>query len=102
MGSLLPSLLGFSRSDERLWTKWIRNILNEVKDQPDTCAESKQISLKIVLGWSPSRISIVVLGPFWLSLAVGLWFQSRNPTDLAMIQTAWGIASYIVTTGGGE
>jgi hypothetical protein len=85
----LFSLPGFSSGDERLWTEWIRDVLNNVKDRPDTSAESKQLSLEIVLGRSPLRISIVVLGPFLLSLAVGLWFQSRNPTDLATFQTAW-------------
>jgi hypothetical protein len=74
-----------------------RNHLNDLKTQPDTSASSKQLSLAIVLAWSPLRISIVVLGPVLLSLAVGLWFQARDPTDLATIQTASAIASYIFT-----
>jgi hypothetical protein len=57
------------------------------------------LSLEVVLGWSPVRISIVILSPIILSLAIGLWFQSRNPRDLITIQTAWGIATYVVTTG---
>jgi hypothetical protein len=60
------------------------------------------ISLEIVLGQSPLRIAIVVLQPFLLILAIGLWFQSRNPTNLATVQTVWGIASYIVTAGSCE
>jgi hypothetical protein len=81
---------------------WIHQALNDSKDEPHNGLYSKQLSLEIVLGWSPFRIAIVVLGPFLLSLAVGLWFQSRNPTDLATIQTAWGIASVIVTAGSCE
>lgn len=46
------------------------------------------------------RITIVVFFPVLLSLAVGLWLNSNDWTDLATIQTAWGTASYIVTAGG--
>jgi hypothetical protein len=73
-----------------------------VKYHPTSSEFSQQLSLEIVLGWSPLRISIMVLGPVLLSLAIGLWFQSKNPTDLATIQTAWGIASYSVTAGSCE
>ena len=102
LSTRLSSLLGFCSGDEKEWTDWIHERLNELKFEPDGGYLSKQLSIEIVLGWSPLRISIVVLGPFLLSLAVGLWFQSRNPMDLATIQTAWGIASYIVTAGSCE
>ncbi len=98
----MSSLLGASHGYEDDWTKWIHKILNDLQNEPDSGPDSKQLSLEIVLGWSPLRITIVVLGPILLSLAVGLWFQSRNWTDLATIQTAWGIASYIMTSGSGE
>ena len=55
---------------------------------------ANSFSLEIVMGWSPFRIILVIFVPVILSLAIGLWFQARDPTDLATIQTAWGIASY--------
>jgi hypothetical protein len=57
-------------------------------------------ALELVPDWSVARISIVVLLPVLLSLAIGLWLNASAWTDLATIQTAWGTASYIVTTGG--
>ncbi|KAK0611631.1 hypothetical protein B0T14DRAFT_571508 [Immersiella caudata] len=79
------------------WTQWVFDCLdNRSLDIMDEAA----YSLEIVLGWSPSRIAIAVLSPVLLSLAVGLWFNSRDWTDLATIQTAWGVASYIATAGG--
>jgi hypothetical protein len=78
--------------DARDWTTWIEESLNEEDDEHG-------FSIEIVLGWSPIRISIVVLTAVILSLAIGIWFQSRNPTDLVTVQTAWGIATYIVTAG---
>jgi hypothetical protein len=48
----------------------------------------------------PICISVVVLFLIILSFSIGMWFQSRDPTDLVTIQTAWGIASYVATAGG--
>jgi hypothetical protein len=47
-------------------------------------------------------VSVALLTLMVLSLAVGLWFDSRDWTDLATIQTAWGIASFVVTTASCE
>ncbi|KAF5977936.1 hypothetical protein FCOIX_6268 [Fusarium coicis] len=58
-----------------------------------------EYGLELVLDWSVTRISIVVLIPVLLSLAIGIWLNSKAWTDLATIQTAWGTASYIVTAG---
>ncbi|KAL9572289.1 hypothetical protein ACKAV7_003490 [Fusarium commune] len=58
-----------------------------------------EYGLELVLDWSVTRISIVVLVPVLLSLAIGIWLNSKAWTDLATIQTAWGTASYIVTAG---
>jgi hypothetical protein len=74
---------------------WIKKELNQDSADP---AKGK-ISLEIVLGWSIFRISIVVLTPVLLSLAIGLWLNSRNWADPTTIQTAWGVASYIATAG---
>ncbi|KAK3369680.1 hypothetical protein B0T24DRAFT_363689 [Lasiosphaeria ovina] len=79
------------------WTRWAFDCLdNGTLDIMD----ERAYSLEVVLGWSPSRIAIAVLLPVALSLAVGLWFNSRDWGDLATIQTAWGLASYIATAGG--
>ena len=58
--------------------------------------------MELVLRWSGLCLSFVVLGPVLLSLAVGVWFQSKNPTDLATVQTAWGMASYVTIAGRSE
>jgi hypothetical protein len=79
------------------WTEWVFDYLNNKSlDVMDEAA----YSLEIVLGWSPTRIAIAVLSPVALSLAVGFWLNSGDWSDLATIQTAWGVASYIVTAGG--
>lgn len=79
------------------WARWVVDCLDG--GSLDILNEDAY-SLEIVLGWSPSRISIAVLSPVALSLIVGFWFNSRDWTDLATIQTAWGVASYIATAGG--
>jgi hypothetical protein len=81
------------------WTRWIRESLNNDSDDPLHSGDCG-LSLDLVLGWSPIRISNVILGPVILSLVLGLWFQSRSPNDLVTIQTAWAIASYVATAGG--
>jgi hypothetical protein len=79
------------------WSRWVVDCLDG--GSMDIMNEDAY-SLEIVLGWSPSRISIAVLSPVALSLVIGFWFNSRDWTDLATIQTAWGLASYIATAGG--
>ena len=78
------------------WANWVHQTLNngshDVLDGP--------FAIELVLDWSVTRISIVVLFPVLLSLAIGLWLNSSAWTDLATIQTAWGTASYVVTAGG--
>ncbi|KAK3290929.1 uncharacterized protein B0H64DRAFT_436319 [Chaetomium fimeti] len=81
------------------WTRWTFECLDggslDVMDE-------RAYSLEVVLGWSPSRIAIAVLSPVVLSLVVGLWLNARDWGDLATIQTAWGVASYIATAGGSD
>lgn len=78
------------------WARWIHQ---EFNNGSHDVLEGKY-SLELILEWSPTRITIVVLFPVLLSLAVGLWLNAQDWTDLATIQTAWGTASYIVTAGG--
>nr|RBQ94716.1 hypothetical protein FVER53263_20694 [Fusarium verticillioides] len=77
------------------WSDWIHCTLNSKRLH----ILEGEYGLELVLDWSVTRISIVVLIPVLLSLAIGIWLNSRAWTDLATIQTAWGTASYIVTAG---
>ncbi|KAF5653745.1 hypothetical protein FCIRC_14008, partial [Fusarium circinatum] len=77
------------------WSDWIHSTLN--KSSLDV--REGEYGLELVLDWSVTRISVVVLVPVLLSLAIGIWLNSKAWTDLATIQTAWGTASYIVTAG---
>ncbi|KAH7305032.1 hypothetical protein B0I35DRAFT_444682 [Stachybotrys elegans] len=79
------------------WATWIHKCLNQ--DSTNILTDGAY-SLEIVLGWSATRISVAILVPVILSLAIGCWFNSREWTDLGTIQAAWGIASYIATAGG--
>jgi len=79
------------------WADWVFDCLDG--GSLDVMNEGTY-SLEIVLGWSPTRISVAVLSPVVLSFVVGIWFNSRDWADLATIQTAWGVASYIATAGG--
>jgi hypothetical protein len=90
----------WSPSKAEGWSTWIQSSLNSRELRGGRCPPSKALGLEVVLAWSSFRISVVILGPVLLSLAVGIWFQSRDPTDLTTIQTAWSIASYIATAGG--
>ncbi|KAL5601675.1 hypothetical protein FOBRF1_009208 [Fusarium oxysporum] len=77
------------------WSDWIHCTLNNKRLD----VLEGEHGLELVLDWSVTRISIVVLVPVLLSLAIGIWLNSKAWTDLATIQTAWGTASYIVTAG---
>jgi len=78
------------------WADWVHCVLNGGSQR----VENAIYSVEIVLDWSVARISVVVLIPVLLSLAIGIWLNSANWSDLATIQTAWGTASYVVTAGG--
>lgn len=80
------------------WAAWIHEVLNSNSYR----VRDGAYSLELVLEWSPIRITLVVLLPVLLSLAIGLWLNSADWTDLATMQTAWGTASYIVTAGGSK
>ncbi|TRX96446.1 hypothetical protein FHL15_002718 [Xylaria flabelliformis] len=85
-----------SDSTSKVWADWIHQALNDGSND----VTKGTYALELVLSWSIARISIVVLLPVLLSLAIGIHLNAQNWTDLATIQTAWGTASYIVSTGG--
>lgn len=80
----------------QVWADWVHQVLNDGSND----VPNGTYGLELVLGWSATRISVVVILPVLLSLAVGLYLNSRDWSDLTTIQTAWGTASYVVTTGG--
>jgi hypothetical protein len=82
------------------WTRWIHKTINNSSTDPRADADGNSLSIEVVMGWSPFRISVVILLPTLLSLVIGIWFNSRDWNDLSTIQTAWGIASYVATAGG--
>lgn len=53
--------------------------------------------------WSTPKIIFWGSLPILLSLAIGFWYmcKPRDPCEdhIAIVQTAWGIASYIITRG---
>ncbi|KAI0966671.1 hypothetical protein F4678DRAFT_466270 [Xylaria arbuscula] len=85
-----------SGSAAMMWADWIYRSLNNKSND----ITKGTYGVELVLGWSITRISIVVLLPVFLSLAIGIYLNAQNWFDLATIQTAWGTASYVVTTGG--
>jgi len=102
LNQLLRAYKAWWRQDDygEKWAEWIHTNLNDDSNNPMDPWDKGHLSLEIILGWSAARISVVVLVPIALSLAIGLWFNSRDWTDLLTIQAAWAIASYIVTAGG--
>ncbi|KAF2820938.1 hypothetical protein CC86DRAFT_303878 [Ophiobolus disseminans] len=82
------------------WTKWIQENINQGSNHPLDENFDDFLSIEVILGWSVLRISVAVLMPVILSLSIGLWFQWSNSKDLATIQAAWSIASYVVTAAG--
>ncbi|KAI1082168.1 hypothetical protein F5B20DRAFT_587827 [Whalleya microplaca] len=78
------------------WMNWIDTALNHGSKDPKS---GEMLSIELILGWSVLRISVAVLTPVLLSLAIGLWLNSSDWTDTETIQTAWGVASYIATAG---
>ena len=80
------------------WLDWIQVNLN--KNNADGRADSGggNYSLALQFGWSPIRISAVVLSPLLLSLAIGFWYMKVTGDVIA----AWTISLYIVTSAAGN
>ncbi|KAH6867868.1 hypothetical protein B0T10DRAFT_534073 [Thelonectria olida] len=83
------------------WGDWVHQHLNRASTDP----QAGRFALRLVLRWSIFKLVIYSTIPVVLSLAVGLWFMfvaSKGLEDsyTAVVQTAWTISSYIVTTAG--
>lgn len=85
------------RDYEDRWMDWIHtNFNNNSMD-----AKAGGYSLQLLLQWSPLKLIIWSSIPIIFSLVIGLWYMiNPNPGEdyVAIVQTAWTIASYIVTT----
>lgn len=81
---------------EDRWLKWVHLRFNN-----DSCdPEHGRFALQLVLRWSPTKLAIWGVLPILLSLAIGFgyMFKPRSGEDfLTFVQTAWAIASYIIT-----
>ena len=90
-----------------------RRLVNLLED-PEQVAGQFEVTRKIlknidtegvefVRGWDKAAISVVVLTPFFMSLVfVGVWvgvFVHQGKDPQAVVQTAFTVASYIVTVG---
>jgi hypothetical protein len=83
---------------------WIDENLNwEEIDEANTRVQHRhpskgQLSIEFIEGWSRSRIAILAIIPVVFSLAIGFYYQYAFDD----VQTAWSLASYIVTTFAGN
>jgi hypothetical protein len=86
---------------DNVWKRWICRNFNE----GDRFPSKGRYALQLVLRWSLQKIVVFTLTPLLLSLAIGLWFMTKKHDPVvdkvAIVQTAWTISSYVVTTAGG-
>lgn len=86
------------RDINRKWLSFVHKELNNMESNP----RLEKYSLQLVLSWSALKIVIWGSTPILLSLVIGFlyMFKSHPGEDpVAIVQTAWGIFSYIVTAG---
>jgi len=87
------------------WLEWIHEHLNSGDADP----RNGKYTLELQLRWSITKILIYGLLPVLGSLVVGVAYMQvrmRRADDfgaqLSVVQTAWGIASYVVGAAGGK
>jgi hypothetical protein len=90
---------------DQQWMDWIHEHLNGSSADP----REGNYTLELLLRWSVTKIMIYGLLPVIGSLVVGVAYMQirmRGAEDfgsgLAVVQTAWGIASYVVGAAGGK
>lgn len=79
------------------WMDWIHENFNNDSNDP----KEGGYTLQLLLQWSALKLIIWSSIPIIFSLVIGLWYMiNPQPGEdyLAIVQTAWAIASYIVTT----
>jgi hypothetical protein len=76
------------------WETWIIENLNRGNPQPVV----NSYSIRLVLRWDMYRITLAIMLPVFLSIVSGVTYQELTED----VQTAWTIASYVVTAVGGR
>lgn len=85
-----------------MWGDWIFENLNggckyPLEDDRNKILEGS-LSLELIYGWSAFRLSLVIVIPVLLSLAIGIWYVEAT----ADVVAAWTISLYIVTSAAGK
>jgi hypothetical protein len=79
------------------WLRWIQSELN---------GRGNKYALRLILRWSVLKIVVWGITPILLSLAIGFWYMYKphaaDADIFTIVQTAWTISSYIVTTAACE
>jgi hypothetical protein len=76
-------------------SEWIFMNLNGGEDPLESYLS---LSLNLIYDWSAFRVSVAVVTPLLLSLAVGIWYMQRHGDVVA----AWTISLYIVASSTGK
>lgn len=91
--------LSRQRDESIEWADWVQLNLNNNTDTPDgrllPLPFQCHRSLKLIVKWSRVRLILAASVPLLLSLCIGLWYQFK----IEDVQTAYTIASYIMTAG---
>ncbi|OIW24440.1 hypothetical protein CONLIGDRAFT_648597 [Coniochaeta ligniaria NRRL 30616] len=86
-----------NRRTEEQWATWVHRNFNA-----DSCTPKHgKYALQLVLGWSSTKLAVWGATSILLSLAIGIWYMARPAEGediVAVVQTAWSLASYVVTT----
>lgn len=89
------------RYNRDAYGKWLTLVHKELNDS-DADPRLGKYSLQILLNWSAFKLAVWGSIPILLSLIIGFWYTYKHHEGedyVAIVQTAWGIASYIVTAG---
>lgn len=89
------------KDDQEAWKIWVQKHFNA----GDTFPGGRRLGLQLILKWSAWKIVLYMSVPVIASLAFGFayTFAVNGPgvDPVAVLQTAWTVASYIMTTAGG-
>lgn len=90
------------RDVNECWKLWVHQHFNAGDEHPG----ARRLGLQLLLRWSVRKIVAYVTTPVPASLIFGFTYTfavtGPNVDRVAVLQTAWTVASYIVTTAGGK
>ena len=93
-GSRFHTYPAYTPQDSKEWAEWVYQNFNDNQKYPFR----SELSLKLIIRWSPNRMIFAATFPLLLSLAVGFWYMALSGAEDGT-SAAWTIASYIVTAG---